>query len=155
MVHKLELVIGDPVFSNAIQAFGDELVCTQPDGDLYEWVDCNNGNTILQTGTDPYFYPWNPGSYAVTVYMDGCMNTSACYGFLVDLGVTESESDFFKIFPNPVLDKFQIQATGAGEIQRVAVADLNGREIYAAVSVTGNAVTVPARIGRRVYILCG
>lgn len=142
-VHKLVLVIGNPAFSNGIQVFGDELVCTQPDGDLYEWVDCNNGNTILQTGTDPYFYPWNPGSYAVTVYMDGCMNTSACYGFLVDLGVTESESDVFKIFPNPVLDKFQIQATGAAEIQRVAVADLNGREIYAA-SVTGTAVTVPA-----------
>ncbi|MDG1147691.1 MAG: hypothetical protein P8N52_05235 [Crocinitomicaceae bacterium] len=45
----------------------------------YQWLNCDNGNTIINGETNQSYTPTSTGNYAVEVTLNGCIDTSACF----------------------------------------------------------------------------
>ncbi|MFI5171684.1 MAG: hypothetical protein ACHQFW_04795, partial [Chitinophagales bacterium] len=46
---------------------------------LYQWIDCDNGNSIIDGETEAAFYPTVAGNYAVIINDGICIDTSECF----------------------------------------------------------------------------
>lgn len=143
-VRKLVLTVTEITpLNNIIQIIDASTVASGViDAELYEWYDCQNFSLVYMS-FGRYFTPVNPGIYAVAVTIGACRDTSSCQYVGTDMGVAEAEAAAFRIFPNPVQDKFQVVSATAAQIDRVTVTDLDGRQIYS-VQVTGGTVTIPS-----------
>tara|TARA_B110000285_G_scaffold37937_2_gene41123 strand:- start:937 stop:4353 length:3417 start_codon:yes stop_codon:yes gene_type:complete len=100
-------------------------------GAIYQWVDCNNGNSPISGDTNQTFTPTlNTGSYAVEVTIGSCSETSACF-IVDDAGINEEELSSFSIFPNPSngVVNVQLSKTPTDNFS-VVVIDLAGRVVF-------------------------
>jgi hypothetical protein len=69
--------------------------------DFYQWLDCNNGNSIISGETFQSFTATQNGSYAVKVSQNGCTDTSACYS-VTTVGILENTFGHdITVYPNP------------------------------------------------------
>lgn len=70
-------------------------------GDSYQWLDCDNGNSIITGEVNQYYTATTNGNYAVIVTENGCTDTSSCYS-IISAGFLENkfETEIF-ISPNP------------------------------------------------------
>src|SRR5690606_38357929 len=69
--------------------------------DFYQWLDCNNGHSIIEGETRQSFTATNNGSYAVEITQNNCIDTSACYT-ITTLGVLENTfKNGLTVYPNP------------------------------------------------------
>ncbi|MDX1349139.1 MAG: T9SS type A sorting domain-containing protein [Putridiphycobacter sp.] len=68
----------------------------------YQWIDCDNGGTIIAGETNQVFEPTSNGNYAVIVtdIENGCIDTSAC-ATIAGLGEGNTNQYQFNIYPNP------------------------------------------------------
>ena len=67
----------------------------------YQWLDCNNGYSLISGETNNTYYVLNDGNYAVIVNQDGCIDTSACY-YVIATGFSNvNYSSNIIISPNP------------------------------------------------------
>ena len=57
---------------------GNTLMATTSDA-MYQWLDCNNGNAIIEGATGQSFVPAATGNYAVVISVGGCSDTSGCH----------------------------------------------------------------------------
>ena len=75
----------------------------------YQWLDCNNGYSIIDFATNQIYNPVNIGEYAVEVTENGCTDTSLCIN-IVGLNINENEifDSKINIFPNPIQDYFTV-----------------------------------------------
>ena len=70
-------------------------------GALYQWLDCNNGNSLLAGETNQSFTATQNGSYAVEVTQNSCVDTSACYA-VTTVGILENTFNHeIIVYPNP------------------------------------------------------
>ncbi|WP_180957847.1 T9SS type A sorting domain-containing protein, partial [Psychroflexus sp. MES1-P1E] len=77
-------------------------------GAIYQWLDCNNGNSDIAGETNNTYTATTNGSYAVRVTQNGCTGTSDCVE-ISTLGLTtNSFSNEIKIYPNPTNNSFEI-----------------------------------------------
>jgi hypothetical protein len=103
-VVTLNLTI-NPLPDNNVTQSGALLTADQT-GATYQWLDCDDNNSIISGETNQSYTPTLTGNYAVEVTMNGCVDTSSC--FLVDYSGIEELS------------------TGTKEL--VKIVDLMGRE---------------------------
>jgi hypothetical protein len=97
----------------------------------YQWLDCNNGYTLLINDTNQSFTPLISGSYAVSLTSNGCVDTSGCFNLIVvGNDHLSSEKGYLKIFPNPNNGKFYINFTEQKIKGTVKVYDLNGQLLH-------------------------
>lgn len=76
---------------NSVTQTGSSLSANQT-GANYQWLDCSNGFSAINGGTNQAFTPPFSGSYAVLVSSNGCSDTSTC--FIVDYtGIEELTKD--------------------------------------------------------------
>lgn len=94
-------------------------------GGTYQWYNCI-GNTAISGATGQTFAPASNGSYFVTVNVNGCVDTSACYS-LNDLGISNVSDFECSVFPNPC-ETF-MQLTYKGRIASFRLLDLTGKEV--------------------------
>ncbi|NQY08105.1 MAG: hypothetical protein HRT71_01140 [Flavobacteriales bacterium] len=68
----------------------------------YQWIDCNNGNSVLIGGTTQFYTASDYGSYAVIIEQyDNCTETTECV-LLSAAGVDElDETPKLIVYPNP------------------------------------------------------
>ena len=79
----------------------------------YQWLDCDNGNSVIASEINQFYTPTVTGNYAVEVTLNGCVDTSACY--LVDYtGLSNLYNEVLSIHPNPAHDVLTIN--GINEI---------------------------------------
>ncbi len=77
-------------------------------GAAYQWLDCNNGYSIIAGATNQSFTPSANGSYAVEVTENGCIDTSACY-LVTGVGIIENDfGSSFNFYPNPTSGKVSV-----------------------------------------------
>jgi hypothetical protein len=69
-------------------------------GAKYQWLDCDNGFSILQGDTNKSFTATTNGNYAVEIIQKGCIDTSFCYD-ITGIGLKEIELSNFVLHPNP------------------------------------------------------
>jgi hypothetical protein len=44
----------------------------------YQWIDCDNNNSIIAGETNKLYFPYTSGNYAVSITENGCVDTSDC-----------------------------------------------------------------------------
>ncbi len=70
-------------------------------GAVYQWLDCDNGYSIIPNAVQQIFAPEADGNYAVAVSSGNCTDTSACYVVTGIVGVGHTAQEDIKVFPNP------------------------------------------------------
>ncbi|MBN8695380.1 MAG: T9SS type A sorting domain-containing protein [Bacteroidetes bacterium] len=92
--------ISDGTVNTNVSTAGNTLIADLP-GVSYQWLDCDNGNSIIVGATNQSYTASTSGSYAVIIN-DGCfIDTSACT-LLTVIGISEVEnSNQFSFYPNP------------------------------------------------------
>lgn len=117
----------------------------------YQWIDCNNGNSIIPGETGSSFTPAVDGSYAVIVTENGtCINTSGCFS-ITGVGIAEREDhNNLTAYPNPNTGTFTIRANTPGIYKLVNELGEVVKEF--SVSTSSNVVTVSG-ISNGVYYL--
>src|SRR5690606_29624357 len=70
----------------------------------YQWINCSQGNKLVEGATNKTFTPDSSGNYAVVVSQNGCIDTSVCLEVkLVGVGSPDKFADL-AIYPNPAKD---------------------------------------------------
>jgi hypothetical protein len=94
----------------------------------YQWIDCNNGNSIIVGDTNQLFVATANGSYAVIVTQNGCTDTSTCV-LITSVGVNKnSMQDNIYIYPNPTTTNFTIE--GLTELYNLTIYNALGQILY-------------------------
>ncbi len=113
MISKsVDVTIGDPqnALTNGVTVGESELVADRiVEGTTYQWVDCDNGNAIIDGATSQTFVPTASGNYACMLSTNGCEGMSECKSFTL-LGNSVNDLDFVRIYPNPTTG--QLYLTG-------------------------------------------
>ena len=97
------------------------------EGLTYQWLDCDNGNAVIEGATSQTFSPSQNGNYALAITKGACVDTSDC--ILIDaVGV---EDDLLRsqisIYPNPGDDFLKIRSEEVLPDFRVELYSLNGK----------------------------
>lgn len=104
-----------PVVNTDVTQAGNILTANAT-GASYQWVDCNNGNSIIEGENKQSFTATSSGSYAVIV-TDNCTDTSLCYE-VVMVGVPEYRSgNEVMVYPNPANDYITIYTPAMATIE--------------------------------------
>lgn len=91
-------------------------------GAYYQWLDCDNNNSIINGATSQSFTATQNGSYAVQITQNGCTDTSACY-LVTTVGILENTfSHDITVYPNPTDGIVKIDL---GEIFSELIVSLN------------------------------
>lgn len=97
--------------------------------DLYQWLDCNNGNSTIIEETSRSFTPTQNGAYAVKITHNNCTDTSACFA-ITTVGVLENTfSNDITVYPNPTNGIVTIDLGETLPEFRVQINDLHGKLI--------------------------
>jgi hypothetical protein len=86
---------------------GENLSANQT-GASYQWVDCNNGHSVIGGANSQNYVATANGSYAVVIDLGGCIDTSVCFA-VAGLNIDDVIAQSVQVFPNPANDVFYIQ----------------------------------------------
>ncbi|MES2396778.1 MAG: T9SS type A sorting domain-containing protein [Bacteroidota bacterium] len=70
-------------------------------GDSYQWLNCDNGNSIIPGEVSQYYTATTNGNYAVVLTENGCTDTSICYTVVSAEVLENTVENGMSIFPNP------------------------------------------------------
>lgn len=107
----------------------------------YQWLDCNNNYAAISGETfRTYLPPNSPGSYAVQVSVNGCVDTSSCET-IVPTGFKDALANGkISIYPNPGSGVINIQTENSQTIDMIRIIDVSGRVILEK-NVLGNSLS--------------
>ncbi|MEX2485692.1 MAG: SBBP repeat-containing protein [Brumimicrobium sp.] len=106
-------------------------------GASYQWINCNNNDSLISGETNQSFTPVENGSYAVIVSQNGCTDTSSCYAVVtVSLDMTKDNKSFIVAYPNPSTGVFNIEYNSAQKAVYI-LTDVHGKTIETGDLVNG------------------
>lgn len=95
----------------------------------YQWLDCDNGNSIILGATNQIFTPNGNGNFAVIITDNSCVDTSNCYSMMT-VGITSLENNFsVNIYPNPTDEELVIEVSDLIETKSFKLMDNIGRQL--------------------------
>lgn len=107
VLHTLVDVI--PTLNETLTQVGGTLISNEPivSGLSYQWVDCSNGNSLIEGATGQSFSPESNGTYAVMLDNGNCSTISACVT-VMNVGIDAEFQSQIKLYPNPATASLQI-----------------------------------------------
>lgn len=94
----------------------------------YQWLDCNNGSSVIPGAVSQTFLPSTNGYYAVEITLSGCpSDTSICYQ-ITTAGLTTLNGSEIKIYPVPSKDLLTIEMSKPGNYA-VQLLNLTGQNL--------------------------
>jgi hypothetical protein len=123
-------------------------------GATYEWLDCDNGNSVIPSETNQSYTATANGNYAVIVTENNCTDTSACVNItgigIDDLGIAFNN---LKLYPNPTTGSITIDF-GALDNATISIISSIGKEVFKATNVAQNKLEVSlAEFSNGVYFV--
>ncbi|HEY9082742.1 MAG TPA: T9SS type A sorting domain-containing protein [Vicingaceae bacterium] len=88
-----------PAIDNTTTVSGNTVTANET-GATYQWLDCDNGNAVINGETSQSFTATVTGNYAVEITVGNCVDTSACENVTV-VGIDELSKTPVTIYPNP------------------------------------------------------
>ncbi len=79
----------------------DPTITANATGATYQWIDCNNANSIITGETNASYTATANGDYAVIVTQNTCTDTSACVNINSVEVIENSIVSGLEIYPNP------------------------------------------------------
>ncbi len=103
-------------------------------GATYQWVSCP-AYTYLTGQVSRIFTATALGQYAVIVYFNGCVDTSACLS-VTSLGVNDAGmgNTVFEVYPNPAKNNITVE-TGNVVADVIRILDITGKELQRMVPI--------------------
>jgi hypothetical protein len=96
----------------------------------YQWIDCNNGNSIITGETGQSFTATANGDYAVIITEGGCSDTSECVN-INTVGVeAHSIQNSIAVYPNPATDKVNVEIENLDPTTQLKLIDNLGKVVY-------------------------
>lgn len=123
---KLDLTIESIDTSISIQ--DDTILFANQNNASYQWFDCDNQNIIVGEQNQS-FVPDSSGSYAAILNLSSCSDTTSCY--TVNYAGLNTETDFSKVrvYPNPTLNKLNIDLGKSLGSVNLSIHDSKGRTL--------------------------
>lgn len=106
-------------------------------GTTYQWVDCDNGNALIEGATGQSFSPSVDGNYACMMDTNGCEAISPCTTVVL-LGNGHINTDDFRIYPNPTTGQLFLTGNTLA-IKDVAVYNVLGAKVSDKLDLSGHA----------------
>jgi hypothetical protein len=88
-----------PVIDNTTTVSNNTITANET-GAAYQWLDCDNGNAVINGETSQSFTATVTGNYAVEITVGNCVDTSACENVTV-VGIDELSKINVSVYPNP------------------------------------------------------
>ncbi len=118
----------------------DALLFAMATNATYQWLDCDNGYTVIPGATGQLFQAMNNGNYAVAVTQNGCTDTSACYN-VTGIGINEIENESgFELFPNPATNQVTISSERNISHAEISINDITGKLILMTSFISGKSI---------------
>jgi hypothetical protein len=92
----------------------------------FAWLDCQTGQLVPGSTSNPWMPPYN-GTFAAVTYSQGCQDTSACYS-INNVGLDESGQVVVQLYPNPTSGLVYVRSND--EIMSIRVINLIGQELF-------------------------
>ena len=127
---------------NVLPAIDTSLINNNPTltanevGAAYQWLDCDNGNAVINGETSQSFTATVTGNYAVQITVGNCIDTSACENVTV-VGIDELSKASVNIYPNPNNGIFNIITS---EQANITIYNMLGEMVLTKVLNGGNHV---------------
>ncbi|HCS19606.1 MAG TPA: hypothetical protein DIW47_03405 [Bacteroidetes bacterium] len=110
-------------------------------GATYRWLDCTANYLPIPGANSRSFTAAVNGTYAVEVTLNSCTDTSECV-LVYNVGLNESKSLFFLLYPNPNNGDFNIEYAGDLEMLDLRVLNALGQLVQAPVFIESNRIRV-------------
>ena len=94
----------------------------------YQWIDCDNGNSIIPGETSQTFTPNVNGNYAVILTSGNCVDTSQCQS-VSSVGLSSFNDIKVDVYPNPTSGNLSIK-TNSNKNSTITVFNVNGKRVY-------------------------
>ncbi|MFK7921175.1 MAG: LamG-like jellyroll fold domain-containing protein, partial [Bacteroidia bacterium] len=102
----------------------------QATGVSYQWLDCNNNFAAVLAANQQTFVPDDPGSYAVQISDNGCIDTSSCFTVSSGLSIYQQSFDTrIQVYPNPSTDHFVIDLGGVYQDIQYQLQSIDGKNL--------------------------
>ena len=95
---------------------------------LYQWLDCSKGYAPISGAINQSFAATSEGSYAVSISMNGCADTSTCYSVSITGVNTPLLDETIRIYPNPTSGKLILNTQL--KIISIEVYNVLGEKVY-------------------------
>ena len=123
----LDLTINN--VTNLTTSVSGTIITANNTGATYQWLDCDNNNSIILGETGQSYTGIANGNYAVELFENGCVDTSACVA-ITTVGILENNfSNEFKLYPNPTNSNFSIDLGESYPTTSIIITDLLGKTI--------------------------
>lgn len=94
----------------------------------YQWLDCNDNNSIIAGATNQTYTPSENGNYALIINDGICADTSNCLA-VAGLGVNTLTKAGFKMYPNPASQNITLDLGSLNQVN-ISIHNSMGEEIY-------------------------
>lgn len=119
----------------------------------YQWLDCDNNNSIIANETGQSFTATANGNYAVELTENGCVDTSACAA-ITTVGILENTfGENLLIYPNPTTGDFSIDLGASYENAQVKITDASGKLINSKSITQSQILNLSIHEPRGIYIV--
>jgi len=98
-------------------------------GAIYQWLDCNNGYSVIDGETNQTFIATQNGSYAVKITLNSCTDTSNCYPVTSVSVFGNTLCDDISVFPNPTNGIVNFDFSDI-EVYKISITDTNGKVVF-------------------------
>jgi hypothetical protein len=144
-VITLDLTIG--ALDNTTTTASNTITANQANA-AYQWIDCGNGNAVINGETNQAYTATANGDFAVIITSGTCVDTSACVT-ISGIGLEENVlANNVEVYPNPSNGNFTVMVEGiTSDKLTVSLTDALGKEIMTeeVTNVTEN-VEVPVQM---------
>ncbi len=107
----------------------NDTLIAQAQGVAYQWLDCNDNYSQIQTANTMLFVPENSGDYAVQINDNGCIDTSTCYNVIIT-NINNIEDNIIEIYPNPAKQFVIITSSKLMQINQISIFDITGTKVF-------------------------
>jgi len=130
-----------PCVSNTVTINGSTFTSAAQNAS-YTWLDCNNGKAPVTDATGRNFTATTPGSYAVALIHNGCVDTSACFIYN-PTGINESDLyAVIKVFPSPAAAIVNMQINGYLNTGEINLRNSMGQVVLHQSDLSGSSFTM-------------
>ena len=105
----------------------NEILTSNQNGAVYQWLDCNNENTMIPTATNQAYTATLNGNYAVEVMVGSCIDTSSCIAITIVGIINNTFRNSIQIYPNPTNGNFSIDLGESYKYITVTMTNLKGK----------------------------
>lgn len=125
----------------------------QQSGAQYQWLDCDQGYSIVDGATSQTFTPDHTAEYAVQITLNDCIDTSSCNLVTVVANHDPESASGVHVYPNPTSGHIYIQPSSGETIRAIYLQDMQGRQLSQIISGQGGVVSLEMPDTEGLYLL--